>query len=282
MGADESHPFGYGMEAYFWGFVVALMVFFAGGAVAVWEGVEKLLHPRAISHPLVSLGVCAVSAVFEGLSFRTAYKEYRRMVRGRDVPLWNFVRASKDPSLFATLLEDGASLTGLTLAAAGVIGVAYLGLAWADPAASIAIGALLIAIAVVMANETRSLIAGEAAADPIVEQVKASLGRRRSLGMLEGIRTLHLGPDRILVALNWRFRPGLAVEDIEAAAQAIKDELSQTDGRITEVLFAPPDQPMAPARAAKSSQVSPKSTARKKTDARAARRTTPPALRRSI
>src|SRR5262249_12961400 len=156
------HPFGYGMEVYFWAFVVALMIFLVGGAVSIWQGWARLSHHEPIERPWISLAVLAVSALFEGSSFSVAYRAFRRTVHGRRVRLYRFLKASKDPSLFATLMEDGAAVTGLAVAALGVIAAAWLGLWWADGAASIVIGLLLTGIAIFLANETRSLIAGEA------------------------------------------------------------------------------------------------------------------------
>lgn len=124
---DESHPFGYGLEAYFWSFIVALLIFTLGGAFSIWEGFEKVIEPRPIDRPWISLVVFALSAVAEGTTFRISYRAYRRMtkgrlVRGRKVGLLHFLRVSKDPNLYTTLLEDGAALTGLSVAAVGVIG----------------------------------------------------------------------------------------------------------------------------------------------------------------
>lgn len=235
--ASESHPFGYGMETYFWSFIVALMIFLAGGAVAIWEGVEKLVRPAPIQRPYISLIVIAVSAVFEGLSFRTAYREYKSLVRGREVRVWRFLKLSKDPNVFATLLEDGAALIGLTLAAAGTAAAGYLDLAWGDGAASIAIGCVLVAVALFMANETRSLIAGEAASPVIVERVRKALAASGDLGRLEGLKTLHLGPQTILVALAWRFPAAMTRADIAAASAELTTRVRAADERIGSVLF---------------------------------------------
>ncbi|RAK56886.1 cation diffusion facilitator family transporter [Phenylobacterium deserti] len=235
--ANERHPFGYGMETYFWSFIVALMIFLAGGAVAIWEGAEKILHPEEVTLPWVSLGVLAASALFEGLSFRTAYREYKNIVRGRNVRLFAFLRGSKDPNVFATLLEDGAALVGLALAALGVIGSTFLGLAWADGAASIAIGLLLVSVAVFMANETRSLIAGEAAAPVIVERVLECLRERNDLGELAELRTLHLGPQNILVSIRWRFALALDRAEVEDGAAALEAAARRSDPRIAHVFF---------------------------------------------
>jgi cation diffusion facilitator family transporter len=250
---DASHPFGYGMETYFWSFIVALMIFLAGGVVAVWQGVHRVLSPAPVTNPLVSFGVLAASAVFEGLSFRTAYREFRAIVRGRDVRLVSFLKASKDPTVFATLLEDGAALIGLGLAALGVAGSTLAGLAWADGAASVLIGLLLIAVAVFLANETRSLIAGESATPAIEEAVRAALRRAGRLGEAAGVRTLHLGPQTILVTICWRWAGQHSITQAAAALAEIKACARGADPRIADVLFDFPDPEPASSAAAGSS-----------------------------
>lgn len=241
--ADPTHPFGYGMEIYFWSFVVALMIFLAGGAVGVWEGVEKLLHPTPVKHPQAILAVVAVSAVFEGLSFRVAYRAYCKVVRGKRIRLLPFLKVSKDPNLYTTLIEDGTALTGLAIAALGVIGSAWLHAPWADGAASILIGLLLMAIAIFLANETRSLIAGEAAAPPIVEAAEATLRGCGDLGELIRLKTLHLGPSHILATVAWRFPASLSRPELEAAARSLVGRLQASDPRIGTVLFEPAEAP---------------------------------------
>ena len=104
--ADATHPLGYGMEVYFWSFVVALMVFLVGGVLSMYEGVRQILNPIPVISPWISVTVLAVAAGFESTSFRIAYREYRRVVRGRPTRLWAFIKASKDPTLFAVLLEE--------------------------------------------------------------------------------------------------------------------------------------------------------------------------------
>jgi cation diffusion facilitator family transporter len=234
--ADPSHPFGYGMETYFWSFIVALLIFVAGGATAVWEGVRKILDPAPVSHAPLTFAVLAVSAVCEGLSFRTAYREYRDIVRGRHVRLMSFLRLSKDPNVFATLLEDGAALAGLGVAAVGIALSSGLGWLWADGAASIGIGLLLLAVAAFLANETRSLIAGEAASPLLTDRVRETLARCTDLGRLVDFKTLHLGPHAILVALRWRFPEALCEPEIAAAFATLQARVRAADERVGEVL----------------------------------------------
>lgn len=234
--ADETHPFGYGMETYFWSFIVALMIFLAGGSVAVWQGVVKVLHPHPMTSPAVSFAVLGASAIFEGLSFRTAYREFRDIVRGRRVRLFSFLKLSKDPNVFATLLEDGAALAGLVIAAVGIAAATWLGWHWADGAASIGIGLLLLAVAGFLANETRSLIAGEAAAPLIVQGVREALAGCSDLGRLAGLKTLHLGPHSILVAVRWRFPESLSEPELARAFAALQSRVRAADERVGEVL----------------------------------------------
>lgn len=237
--ADETHPLGYGMETYFWSFVVALMVFVLGGMLSIYQGVRHMLHPEPVVSPWISLGVLAVSAVFEATSFSVGYREYKRVVRGRSVRLWGFIKGSKDPGLVSVLLEDSAALIGLVLAAAGVTAATFFHLAWADGAASVAIGLLLTCVAFVLANETRSLIAGEAVAPIVMERLKETLAAIDCITELDEIATLHLGPGAILVALTLAFRPESSTAAVTAAIAEITRCLQETDGRVAYVYVRP-------------------------------------------
>jgi cation diffusion facilitator family transporter len=239
--ADATHPLGYGMETYFWSFIVALMVFLLGGALSVYEGMRQLLSPVPVTSPWISLGVLAIAAAFEGTSLRIAYREYRRVVRGRPVRLWAFIKASKDPALFSVLLEDSAALMGIGLASAGVIASGFFHITWADGAASIAVGLLLASVAWVLANETRSLIAGEAVAPIVMERLKEALARIDCITKLEEVATLHLGPGAILVALTLAFRRNSTTDMIEDAIREITKELQKADERIVYVYVRPSD-----------------------------------------
>jgi cation diffusion facilitator family transporter len=248
--ADDTHPLGYGMETYFWSFIVALMVFFLGGVLSVYEGVRHILQPAQVVSPWISLGVLAVSAVFEGISFRVGYREYKRIVRGAPIRLWAFIRISKDPGMVSVLLEDSAALIGIVLAASGVIAASFFHVAWADGAASIAIGLLLACVAFVLANETRSLIAGESVAPIVMARLKETLDAISCITRLDDIATLHLGPGAILVALTLTFRPKATSTSIDAAIAEITRCLQATDGRVAYVYVRPSHKDSATAAAA--------------------------------
>jgi cation diffusion facilitator family transporter len=236
---DASHPLGYGMEAYFWSFTVAVLVFLLGGVLSVYEGVRHILHPEPVVSPWISLGVLVVAAIFEGASLRVGYREYRRIVHNRPIRLWAFIKLSKDASLVSVLLEDSAALVGVAIAAAGVIGASFLHIPWADGAASVAIGVLLAGIAVILANETRSLIAGEAVAPFVLDRLKETLSAIDCITEIREIATLHLGPGAILVALTLAFRPKSTTEMLNQAVFEITRCLKATDGRVAYVYVRP-------------------------------------------
>ena len=237
--ANARHPFGYGLEAYFWSFAVALLIFALGGAVSIYEGVRRIMVPEALTRPWINFLVLGVSAVFEGASFSVSYREFRRVVGDRDIRLWRFVQLSKDPALFATLLEDAAALIGLAIAAVGVGASAYLGVPWADGAASVLIGLLLAAVALILANEVRSLMAGESAAPHVVAAARKILDEDPNVELVDELLSLHLGPESILIGVTLEFRDGLSGEEIQAAAQDLSDRVQASDHRIGRIFLRP-------------------------------------------
>jgi cation diffusion facilitator family transporter len=229
---SQTHPFGYGMELYFWSFVVALMIFALGGAVSVYQGVHKIVAPEPIERAWINFVVIGLSAVFEGGSFLIAWREFKT-VRG-DTPFFRALKSSKDPAVFAVLLEDGAALLGLALAGAGVAG-SVLGVTWADGAASVAIGVLLVVIAAFLANETRSLLTGEAAAPRVVENVRKALAADPRVESVAEVLSMHLGPREILLGVTLDFHDELTAGQIEDAADAFAALIQGVDRRITRV-----------------------------------------------
>lgn len=236
--SDATHNFGYGMEIYFWTFVVAVLVLLAGGAYSIYRGLSALMHPRPIQSPSLGLAVLLLSAIFEGGSFKIGYKQYNKVVArhripGRSVSVIEFIKLSKDPSLYESLLEDSAALAGIFVAASGIIGSAYFGWLSADGAASLTIGLILVATGTSILVATRSLVAGEAVAPSVLRDLKPSLHGQPWSDRVEDITTLHLGPSCILVAVT--LRPGSG-NDGEVGRQ-IEQRLEATDPRIIEVLF---------------------------------------------
>lgn len=230
---DVTHPFGYGLEVYFWSFVVALLIFSAGGGLAIYQGIQHLHAPPPISNPLLNFAVLAMAFIFEGLSFRVAWREFAKI--RRQTPVLAAIARSKDPALFAVLLEDGAALIGLAMAALGLAAALWCGWDWADGAASIAIGMLLIAVAAFMAKETRSLMSGEAAAPRTVTAVRAILQAEPGIDKVQEILTMHLGPAAILMAITLDYQDGLTISQTETLMGRLTDEIRKIDPRITRI-----------------------------------------------
>ncbi|UCE86323.1 MAG: cation transporter [Deltaproteobacteria bacterium] len=214
------HPFGYGRERYFWAFVVALVLFSLGSLFAIAEGVEKLRHPHELVSPAWAVGVLVVAIVFEGFSLRTAVREADRVRGGQG--WWSYVRHAKSPELPVVLLEDIGALVGLCFALFGVGLAAAFDEPRYDALGSIAIGALLGAIAWVLAVEMKSLLIGEAASPKVRAAIRDTAETTPGVERVIHMRTLHLGPDELLVALKLALDPGLDLPDVAAAIDAVE------------------------------------------------------------
>ncbi len=220
-----SHPFGYGRERYFWAFVVSIVLFALGSMFALFEGVEKLLHPHPIESPGWALAILGVAVIMEGFSFRTAVRESNPTRAGAG---WlEFIRRSKAPELPVLLLEDSGALVGLVIALIAVSLSAITGTGRWDGVGSTLIGLLLGVIAFVLATEMKSLLIGEAASDADQEAIAGAIRTAPSVLELIHMRTLHLGPDELLVAAKIDADPALsfaqlarAIDEIEARIRA--------------------------------------------------------------
>ena len=216
--ATPEHPFGYGRERYFWSFVVALVLFTLGGLFALFEGIEKLRHPHEIESATVAFVILTVAIIVEAFSFRTAIIESKH-VKGKE-SWWQFVRRSKSPELPVVLLEDLGALVGLIFAVVG------LGLAeitanprW-DAVGSIAIGILLVIIAVILVIEMKGLLIGEAATPATVASITQTMKSTDRVKGIIHLRTQHIGPDELLVGAKLAFDNAL---DVAGLATAIND-----------------------------------------------------------
>ncbi|MGI8681778.1 MAG: cation diffusion facilitator family transporter [Mycobacteriales bacterium] len=216
--ADEQHPFGYGMDRYFYAFVVALVLFSVGALFALYEGYEKLRHPHELESPLVAIGVLLVAMALEAFSFRTAYRESVK-VKPAGMSWPGFIRHSKNPELPVVLLEDTAALLGLIFALAGVsLTLLFDEPRW-DGVGTLAIGVLLGAVAFVLAVEMKSLLIGEAASPPDVEAIRTALVDGEVTRVIH-LRTVHIGPEEVLVAAKVAFRPDADMADVARGINA--------------------------------------------------------------
>lgn len=226
---DERHPFGYSKEIYFWSFVVAIVLFSLGSGVAIYEGVDKVYHPHPLQNVYILYLVLGVSIALEGVSTFKALSEFNSRRRGTDAGLVAALRSSKDPSLFAIVLEDLAALAGLTIAFVGTATTHLLGIEIADGIASILIGLVLGLVAVFLATEIKSLIVGEAASPTVLRGLKEiiakEIGPKLPVRHLNEIRTMHLGPDDVLVAASLDFNDGYDASAVENVTSKLENAI---------------------------------------------------------
>lgn len=214
--ATAEHPFGYGRERYIYAFLVAIVLFSVGGLFALYEAWHKISDPHAIDEwHWVPIAVLLVAIALEGTALRTAVKESNR-TRGRSS--WvEFVRRSKSPELPVILLEDTGALLGLLFALAGVSLTLVTGNGVWDGVGTAAIGVLLVAIAIVLATEVKSLLIGESASVEHVRLIRDAIVEGRDVPSVIHMRTMHLGPDELLVAAKIAVDLGDDARDVAEA-----------------------------------------------------------------
>jgi cation diffusion facilitator family transporter len=235
--ATQAHPFGFGRERYFYGFVVALLLFSVGSIFALYEGIEKIITPHPLEAPLVAIIILFVAAVMEGLSFRTAMRE-SRVTKGR-VSWFAFIREAKSPDLPVVLLEDTGALIGLVFALLGVVLSVVTGNPVFDGIGTVCIGALLGVFATVLIVETKSLLIGEGANPTMLATIVGEL----ECGKIERvihIRTQYLAPDELLVAAKIALVADVPLDEL---AQAIDDAELRVRGKVpvAKLIYLEPD-----------------------------------------
>ena len=222
--ADAMHPFGYGMELYFWTFVVAILIFVGGATISVYEGIHKIQHPIAATDTYINYIVLGVAMVFEAGAWWVAYKEFNRS-RGK-TPLLRAVRRSKDPTVFTVLFEDTAAMLGLIVAAIGIALADILGIPVLDGVASILIGVILAGTAMLLAYECKGLLVGEAASLDMQESIRRLLARQRGIKRVNEVLTMHLAPGDILVNISVDFEDSLDSADVEEVITDLERDLT--------------------------------------------------------
>jgi cation diffusion facilitator family transporter len=222
--ATPEHPFGYGRDRYIYAFIVSVVLFSVGGLFALYEGYHKIVDPHPIERWYVAVGVLLVAIALEAFSFRTAIVESNKVRSKQSWP--EFVRRAKAPELPVVLLEDLGALIGLNFALIGVALAVWTGNGVWDGIGTVGIGLLLVVIAAVLAVEMKSLLLGEAASPVAQERIKAALISQTGVDSVIHIRTLHLGPDELLVAakiaVNGSATGAEVAATIDAAEAAIR------------------------------------------------------------
>jgi len=234
----EEHQFGFGTERYFYGFIVAVVLFTVGALFSVYEGLDRIAHPERVDSPAVAFAVLAVGIILESFSLRTAVVA-SRPARGPH-GLGHFIRHAKAPELPTVLLEDMAALAGLAFALAGVALTAITHQGEWDGAGSLAIGCLLGVVAVILALEMKSLLLGESASAEVVHAIVTALEDGPEVLRVIHLRTVHLGPDALLVAAKVAIRGDETGDRIARGIDAAEARV-RAAVPIAQVIYLEPD-----------------------------------------
>lgn len=234
--ADETHPFGYGKERFFWSLLAAVGIFVSGAVFSIYEGVHSLLsHTEAETRYLVAYVVLAVAFVAEGISWLKAFRQLRSEAREAERGVLAHVRLSSDPTVKTVFSEDTAALVGLVLAAAGLALHQVTGEAYWDAAAAIAIGVLLAVVAYVLGRDTKDLLIGEAAPPLLRTAILHALDGHDEVDRVVEVRTMLVGPDRVLVAARLDMDDDLDAAGVEDSTDRIAADLQQRFPEVGEV-----------------------------------------------
>ena len=236
--ADEEHPFGHGRERYVYAFVVSIILFSIGGVFSLYEGIEKLREPHPLTNWWLPVAVLVIAIGLEGFSLRTALREARPQKGSQS---WvQFVRRAKAPELPVVMLEDTAALTGLVFALLGVGLTVVTGDGVFDAIGTILIALLLIAVAVVLGIETKSLLVGEGATAADVERIKAAVLDGPEVDSIVHLKTLYLGPDELMVGMKVAVDGDRRLGDVAAGIDTVEQRVRQAVP-IARVIYIEPD-----------------------------------------
>lgn len=232
---DAMHPFGYGMELYFWAFLVAILVFAAGAGFSFLEGINKVRAPNAIENPEINYIVLGLAAIFESVAWWFAFREFR--TRKGDLSFIAAVRRSKDPTVFTVLFEDTAALLGLGVAALGIFLGQQLQIPEMDGIASIVIAVILATTATLLAYECKGLLVGESADPDIVSRIDRILDADRRIKRVNEVLTMHLGPKDILLNVSIDFVDGISANEVEETISVMERRLKHEYPEINRVFI---------------------------------------------
>ncbi|HEV8428313.1 MAG TPA: cation diffusion facilitator family transporter [Pyrinomonadaceae bacterium] len=238
--ASDKHPFGYGKERFFWSFIAAIFIFGVGATYAIYEGIQKLAHPHAPTNLGWAYGVLAISFVLESGSIALAIYQEVKEAHHEGLTFAEYLRESKDPTAKTVLFEDSAALTGIVIAATGLLLTDYqvggaAGAYW-DGLASIIIGLVLAVVAFVLARSSRGLLLGEAANPKVLAAIKKAIESHPNVDRVVELLTMHLAPKQILINAHVRLRPELRTDEIVKSIEEVEERIKNAEPKV-EMIF---------------------------------------------
>ena len=233
--ADDSHPFGYGQELYFWTFIVAILIFALGGGMSIYEGITHLIKPSPLENPMWNYIVLGMAILLEGYSWTVALKEFLP-TKGRQ-NFWQAIKNSKDPTVITILFEDSAAILGLFVALIGIFLGHLFNNIYLDGIASIIIGIILAIVAVVLARESKGLLLGESANPQTIINIRSLSKTEPGVQEVVRILTMQLAPQEVLLNLEIQFSKNLTGEEIALTVESLEVKISQKHPEIKQIFI---------------------------------------------
>jgi cation diffusion facilitator family transporter len=233
---DSLHPFGHGKVLYIYTLLVAIYIFGVGGVLAIYRGVSHMRRAEPTDHIGWNYAVLAIAVAFNFYSWLVSYRELLSQ-KDPEETIWDEIIGSKDPTVFTVFLEDSAALIGTFLAFLGIFLGHLFHNEYLDPAASILIGLLLTAVAVLLGRESGALIVGERTNRKRIERIRAIIQSDPSVEAVGDLLTMQLGPDQVLLTADIKFRRGLDVQQVESAIDRIKGRIRQEEPSVAKIFI---------------------------------------------
>ena len=233
--AGQQYPFGYGMELYFWTFVVAILLFALGAGLSLYEGILKIINPHPVVDMTVHYIVLGLAFLFQAGAWYVALREFRKS-KGR-LGYIAAVRRSKDPSIFTVLFEDTAAMLGLIAAFAGLAATDLLDMPVFDGIASVTIDVILALTAGWLAYECKGLLIGEAAGPGVVAGIRTVIEIQDGIGRVNELLTMHFGPDDVLLNVSLDFADALSSAQVETTVSSLEQRIKSEYPEITRVFI---------------------------------------------
>lgn len=233
--ADDSHPFGYGQELYFWTLIVAILIFAIGGGMSIYEGITHLINPSPLEDPMWNYIVLGIAILFEGFSWTVALKEF--LPTKGNQSFWQAIKNSKDPTVFTVLFEDSAAILGLIVAFLGILLGHLFNNVYFDGIASIIIGLILALVAVLLATESKGLLVGESANPNIIENIRSLAKTEPGVQNVMRLLTMQLSPQEVLLNLEIQFSKHLSGEQIALTVDSLEERIRQQHPEIKQIFI---------------------------------------------
>jgi cation diffusion facilitator family transporter len=235
---DRLHPLGYGREIYFWGFIVALLIFTTGAGMSFYEGWIHYHDPEMLTLPWVNFAVLALAFLFEGTSLTVAFREFAR-TRPPELNWWRALRESKDPTVFVVLVEDSAALAGILIAAVFIGLTVITGDARWDGIGSMAIGVLLALVAILLARECKALLIGETADPAVQRSIERIAKEQKGVCVINEVLTVQLSPQQVVAMVSLDFDDDLSLARVESIASEIERRATEAHPEVMRLFIRP-------------------------------------------